>query len=138
MPHLPRSFVKPLFRLSLFAPFLVLAGCALPVPIQVASWVADGVSYIATSKTIVDHGISAMVGKDCAMLRGLSGEDACRDEIPDMDADIAVAAAAEPEAGDTPDAVPPVEAVNPGNVRNGGGSVGAGRCGVHPQTPGRN
>ncbi|HIM41299.1 MAG TPA: hypothetical protein EYM35_00295, partial [Rhodospirillales bacterium] len=50
---------------------VILGGCALPVPVQIASWALDGLSYLMTEKTVADHGISVLVQKDCAVLRGL-------------------------------------------------------------------
>ena len=59
---------------------VILGGCALPVPIQVASWAIDGLSYLMTEKTIADHGISVLAQKDCAVLRGLLDDgQICRD-----------------------------------------------------------
>lgn len=62
------------------AGMIVLSGCALPVPVQIASWALDGVSYLFTEKSVADHGISVLAQKDCAVLRGLldPGE-FCRD-----------------------------------------------------------
>jgi hypothetical protein len=47
--------------------------------LQVAGWVADGVSYLTTEKSVSDHGISAMVGQDCALYRGVTEGAVCRD-----------------------------------------------------------
>ena len=59
---------------------VILGGCALPVPVQIASWALDGLSYLMTEKTIADHGISVLVQKDCAVLRGLLDDrDFCHD-----------------------------------------------------------
>ncbi len=52
----------------------VLSGCAVPPAITIASLVADVASYASTGKTVTDHGISLVVGQDCALLRGLEGE----------------------------------------------------------------
>ncbi len=52
----------------------VLSACALPPAITIASLVADVASYAATGKTVTDHGISLVLQKDCALLRGLEGE----------------------------------------------------------------
>lgn len=58
---------------------VILGGCALPVPVQIASWALDGLSYLMTEKTVADHGISVLVQKDCAVLRGLLDDrDFCR------------------------------------------------------------
>ena len=59
---------------------IILGGCALPVPVQVASWALDGLSYLMTQKTMADHGISVLAQKDCAVLRGLLDDgEFCRD-----------------------------------------------------------
>lgn len=65
---------------ALGAGLFLLGGCALPVPVQIASWALDGISYMLTEKSVADHGISMLAQKDCAVLRGLmeSGE-FCRD-----------------------------------------------------------
>ena len=60
--------------LSLAALTVVLSGCALPPAITIASLVADVASYAATGKSVTDHGISLVLRKDCALLRGLEGE----------------------------------------------------------------
>jgi cell division septation protein DedD len=48
---------------------LLAAGCAVPPAVTIASFAADGVSYVATGKSVTDHGISAATGHDCALLR---------------------------------------------------------------------
>ena len=53
----------------------LLGGCALPVPIQVASWAVDIISVVATEKSLTDHGISALTNKDCALHRALTEDD---------------------------------------------------------------
>jgi hypothetical protein len=58
---------------------VVLSGCALPVPFQVASWALDGISYLATEKSMTDHGLSMVVEQDCALLRGLTEGNVCKD-----------------------------------------------------------
>jgi len=71
------SKFTPICSLSLTA--LLSAGCALPVPIQVASWALDGISYVMTEKSVTDHGLSAVVQKDCAVWRGVTEGELCRD-----------------------------------------------------------
>ena len=62
------------------AGMLLLSGCALPVPLQVASWALDGISYLMTDKSVTDHGLSILAQKDCAVLRGvINPEEFCRD-----------------------------------------------------------
>lgn len=58
---------------------LVLGGCGMPVGVQIASLFADGLSFLTTEKTLGDHGLSAVAGQDCAVWRGLTGENICRD-----------------------------------------------------------
>ncbi len=61
---------------------LLLGGCALPVPIQVASWALDGISYLTTEKSVTDHGLSILAQKDCSILRGLLDDgEICRDTV---------------------------------------------------------
>lgn len=56
---------------------LFLSGCALPPAVSVASFVADGVSYVITGKSTTDHAISMVVQQDCALLRVVRGKDIC-------------------------------------------------------------
>jgi hypothetical protein len=48
---------------------MLLGGCALPPAVTLASLAADGVSYVATGKSVTDHGLSAATAQDCALLR---------------------------------------------------------------------
>ncbi len=57
---------------------LFLSACAVPPSVQIASWVADGVSYIVTQKSLTDHGLSLLAQRDCALWRGIKGEAICR------------------------------------------------------------
>ena len=61
---------------------LLLGGCALPVPLQIASWALDGISLLATQKSITDHGISAVAQQDCALWRGVTEGTVCREDDP--------------------------------------------------------
>ena len=71
--------MRKVYKLSvaLSAPFLI-AGCGMPIGVQIASLIADSVSMITTDKTLTDHGLSAMTQKDCALWRGVKGEDICQ------------------------------------------------------------
>ena len=72
--------MKKLFKVgALGGAILFSSGCALPVPIQVASWALDGVSYIITEKSVTDHGLSAVAQKDCAVWRGVTDGELCRE-----------------------------------------------------------
>jgi hypothetical protein len=57
--------------LSLVLPLLLAAGCAVPPAVTVASLAADGVSYVATGKSVTDHGLSAATAEDCGVLRAV-------------------------------------------------------------------
>jgi hypothetical protein len=58
----------------------LLSGCGLPPAVMIASYAADGVSYVATGKSVSDHGISAATGRDCAVWRIIKGEPICKAE----------------------------------------------------------
>ncbi|MCW8835794.1 MAG: SH3 domain-containing protein [Rhodospirillales bacterium] len=59
---------------------VALSGCAvLPVPFQIAMLAADGISYLESKKSLSDHGLSMVTGKDCAMWRILPEGQPCRD-----------------------------------------------------------
>jgi hypothetical protein len=60
---------------------LFLSGCAIPFPFQIASWALDGLSIVATKKSISDHGISILAQKDCAVWRGITEGELCRSAI---------------------------------------------------------
>ncbi len=67
--------------LFLAALAVVLSGCGLPPAVTVVSLVASGVSYVTTGKSVTDHGISMVLQKDCALLRGFEG-DICLEPDP--------------------------------------------------------
>jgi len=75
---------------SVIACTMLLSGCALPVPLQIASWALDGISFVATEKSLADHGISMVAQKDCALWRGIKGDEIC--SVDDDSGTIAVAA----------------------------------------------
>ena len=60
---------------------LFLSGCAIPFPFQIASWALDGLSIIVTKKSVSDHGISVLAQKDCAVWRGITEGELCRNAI---------------------------------------------------------
>lgn len=73
---------------------LLLGGCAIPVPLQVASWAVDGISLLMTEKSVTDHGISIVAQKDCAIWRGVVDGELCRD---DAETDVMIADAETPK-----------------------------------------
>jgi len=90
-------------RCLLVASALLLGGCALPLPVQIASWALDGLSVLTTEKTITDHGVSLVAQKDCALWRGLVEGAVCRDS--DAVTTIALADIAPSPATDAPPGV---------------------------------
>ncbi len=75
---------------------VVLAACSLPMPVKIGSWVADGIAYLTTEKSVTDHGISLVARKNCALWRAIKGEKICQDEDETA---LAVAAAEGPASG---------------------------------------
>lgn len=67
---------------------LFLSGCAAPPALQVLSLALDGISYLATDKTLADHGLSAVTQKDCKLLRGLKDKKVCQEEQEKQEASI--------------------------------------------------
>jgi hypothetical protein len=57
---------------------LPLGGC-LPPAVTVASYAADGASYVVSDKSLSDHGLSAVKGKDCATWHFFVGRAVCED-----------------------------------------------------------
>lgn len=68
-----------IFRLGAVMAVFFLGACALPMPLQIASLVADGFSLITTNKTVADHGVSAIMEKDCSFMRGVQEGGLCRE-----------------------------------------------------------
>jgi len=64
---------------------MLLSGCGLPPAVVIASYVADGVSYVVTGKSVTDHGISEATGRDCATWRLLKLESPCKNEPAQRD-----------------------------------------------------
>ncbi len=67
-------------RLLIIVCPLLVGACALPLPLQIAVWATDGISYLMTSKSISDHGLSAAVGRDCAVHRAVTEGAICRED----------------------------------------------------------
>lgn len=43
----------------------------MPLSVSIASWIADGVIYVASGRTVSDHALSLVTQKDCQVLRAL-------------------------------------------------------------------
>ncbi len=69
---------------------VLLGACSIPVPLKFMSWGLDAIAYLTAEKSVTDLGISLVVQQDCALWRGLTGEQICRSEDGTA---IAVAAA---------------------------------------------
>lgn len=76
---------------------LGLAGCVAPPIVTYVSLALDGMSFATTGKSVGDHALSAVVGKDCALLRVISEGDikaVCLKYATDEEREIAVAPSA--------------------------------------------
>lgn len=85
---------------------LSLSGCAVPTAVTIASFAADGVSYIATGKSTTDHALSVIAQEDCAMMRALEERAIC---TPERKSRVLTATA-------EPDGKYPPQAIRPGAV----------------------
>lgn len=74
----------------------VLAGCGLPPALTIASTLADGISYIASGKSVSDHALSAVTTQDCAMLRILDNGEICV-EYADEESTVLLASGPAPQ-----------------------------------------
>ena len=61
-----------------------LTGCVLPPAITVAAIAADGLSFIASGKTVSDLALSAVTDKDCALSRVVKSAKICRETGSDQ------------------------------------------------------
>lgn len=58
----------------------LIGGCAaIPPAVSIALLAADATSYVLTEKTMTDHALSEIVGRDCAVWRVINKRDICRD-----------------------------------------------------------
>jgi cell division septation protein DedD len=58
---------------------VLLSACALPPGLVIASYGADGLSYLSTGKSLEDHGMSYALNEDCALHRVLTRKPICKD-----------------------------------------------------------
>jgi len=61
---------------------VLASGCAVPPALVIASYGADGLSYLSSGKSLEDHGISTVMDEDCALHRFLNDKPICRDFNP--------------------------------------------------------
>tara|TARA_R110002110_G_scaffold284986_2_gene499151 strand:+ start:3757 stop:4629 length:873 start_codon:yes stop_codon:yes gene_type:complete len=62
---------------------LLLGGCGLPPALSAASWALDGISYLASGKSVTDHAISEIAQQDCALFRVVQGRELCQAAVDD-------------------------------------------------------
>ncbi|MEE8517356.1 MAG: hypothetical protein V3T02_12010 [Alphaproteobacteria bacterium] len=75
--------MRPIVALALPVLFAV-AACSIPTPLTVVTFAFDGVSLIASGKTLSDHALSTITNEDCAMWRVFKDRPICRNpETPD-------------------------------------------------------
>ena len=58
----------------------------------------DGASYVASSKTVTDHALSAAAGKDCKIFNLLTPEPVCAVNPADKKVEVSVGPTTEPPA----------------------------------------
>ena len=69
---------------SLFLLVLSLQGCAVPMIVSMGIGAASVAVNETTGKTVTDHVVSTVNGKDCKMSRKMQGKDVCQDQ-PDAE-----------------------------------------------------
>ena len=85
-------------RLSFIVSICLLisfGGCSMPASMSAVSWAIDGASYIATKKSLTDHGLSFVSGQDCALYRFITGVDVCQEYRDSFSSIIKIAEASE-------------------------------------------
>ncbi len=87
-----RKTVKYKHFFLALAGILFLGGCAMPPVVMVASYAIDGVSFIVSGKSITDHAISAVLKKDCSLIRVIGGRQICVDANDGTSPPVVVAA----------------------------------------------
>ena len=100
---------------------LALGACA---PLTLATLALDGVSYATTGKSVSDHTLSAMAGRDCSLLRLMKGGPVCRAPAPGPDVTM-TALAAVPRQAAGPNVTMTTLAAVPREAAGPGGSYGA-------------
>ena len=94
---------------------LGLSGCIAPPIVTYISLAMDGVSFVATGKSVGDHALSAAVNEDCAVLRVITEQDVkavCR-EYDSATESTRLASIEEPAVDLEPGKVPPPADVEP-------------------------
>ena len=85
-------------RLAILTLLFLPAGCAVPPALTLASFAADGVSYLSTGKSTTDHALSAIADEDCALIRAVKEKPIC---VPKRQILISMSAAQRSRGADT-------------------------------------
>lgn len=64
-------------------PIVLLSGCAIPVAVSMGVGAASLAVNETTGKSITDHTVSAVNGKDCRVSR-MGKADICQDPVPEF------------------------------------------------------
>ena len=94
----------------------------MPPVVTAASVLADVFSYASTGKSVTDHGLSLVLDRDCALLRGFKGE-ICLEPDPAAEFVASLAFATDPEM--TPRTAGPALDAGLEQVRYLGDSLGS-------------
>jgi hypothetical protein len=57
---------------------LIMPGCAVPSALSLAGYAVESASYMKTGKTVSDHAVSAVAGRDCQLLHGVTKGQICK------------------------------------------------------------
>ena len=79
-----RTIIPTVATVTTVATVALVSGCLLPPAAQLASMAMQGITLAATDKTVTDHGISIVAGRDCALWRGIKGQPVCDDANVDQ------------------------------------------------------
>jgi len=60
---------------------LLLQGCAVPIIVSMGIGAASVAVNETTGKTVTDHVVSTVNGKDCKVSRAMDHKDMCQDEV---------------------------------------------------------
>ena len=57
---------------------LFIVGCAVPSALTLAGYAMESASYMKTGKTVSDHAVSAVAGRDCQLMHGVTKGQICK------------------------------------------------------------
>jgi uncharacterized lipoprotein YajG len=68
-------------KLLLLIPVAMLPGCAAPLLVATGLSATSLAVNETTGRTVSDHVVSTVKGKDCRIVRSLNGNDMCQEEV---------------------------------------------------------